>query len=283
MRLPAEISDEIIDHLHDDSKTLQICSFVCKAWTVTCRFHLFSRLKLDPGRVSSLHDLLSAPWASFPRDITSIFLTPSPSPFDPSHLQAVFDHIISVQSVHFGGLVLSTVPSDVWTCIIGFLQRVHPKDFKLTHVVLRNTRQFVALLCAGSSPSLRTLSLALVYLEAEVLYGNAYALPEDFGQEVIKHMPFTQLEAISIHGNVGYELLRCLEQSAAPSSLTDAKFDSHWMYMEGAAASGGRFDYLPVIQRVLGNTSTTLTSLSLAIDGCWIGKGIICKFCQHNI
>jgi hypothetical protein len=39
--LPQEMTDAIIDNLHDDSESLMACSTVCKVWTVPARRHLF--------------------------------------------------------------------------------------------------------------------------------------------------------------------------------------------------------------------------------------------------
>ena len=39
----------IIDHLHDDIVSLTACNLVCKTWTRSARFHLFSELTLGHG------------------------------------------------------------------------------------------------------------------------------------------------------------------------------------------------------------------------------------------
>jgi hypothetical protein len=45
-QLPQEMTEAIIDHLHDDKPSLKACSLVCTAWTHPTRLHLFSRLTL---------------------------------------------------------------------------------------------------------------------------------------------------------------------------------------------------------------------------------------------
>ncbi|KAJ7315324.1 hypothetical protein DFH08DRAFT_1039929 [Mycena albidolilacea] len=40
-RFPAELHDCILDHLHDDRKTLAACSLVCKSWNVSSTYRLF--------------------------------------------------------------------------------------------------------------------------------------------------------------------------------------------------------------------------------------------------
>ncbi|KIP01799.1 hypothetical protein PHLGIDRAFT_80071, partial [Phlebiopsis gigantea 11061_1 CR5-6] len=39
--LPLEIQDMIIDHLHNDKRSLQSCALVCKHWLPASRYHLF--------------------------------------------------------------------------------------------------------------------------------------------------------------------------------------------------------------------------------------------------
>lgn len=45
-RLPLEIQEHILDHLHDDPKTLLACSITCSAWVPTTRLHLFYEIWL---------------------------------------------------------------------------------------------------------------------------------------------------------------------------------------------------------------------------------------------
>ncbi|PPR04407.1 hypothetical protein CVT26_004232 [Gymnopilus dilepis] len=46
LRLPQELVDHIIDHLHDDPSTLKSCARVCRAWLPASRFHLFAKVSL---------------------------------------------------------------------------------------------------------------------------------------------------------------------------------------------------------------------------------------------
>ena len=46
--VPQELADMIIDHLHDDKKTLKMCSLVCKGWVPSSSFHLFSKFTWPP-------------------------------------------------------------------------------------------------------------------------------------------------------------------------------------------------------------------------------------------
>ncbi|KAI0708739.1 hypothetical protein C8T65DRAFT_576262, partial [Cerioporus squamosus] len=44
LRLPAEVTDSILDYLHDDRPTLRTCSLVSRSWLPSCRYHLFSEV-----------------------------------------------------------------------------------------------------------------------------------------------------------------------------------------------------------------------------------------------
>ena len=55
--LPHELSDHIIDFLHDDRQTLSACSLTCRAWLATARFHRFSTTTVR-GRLQPFLDLL---------------------------------------------------------------------------------------------------------------------------------------------------------------------------------------------------------------------------------
>ena len=47
-RMPQEVVDQVIDHLHDDMKALRACSLVCRAWTPASSVHLFTTLFWPP-------------------------------------------------------------------------------------------------------------------------------------------------------------------------------------------------------------------------------------------
>ncbi|TFK71883.1 hypothetical protein BDN72DRAFT_837018 [Pluteus cervinus] len=53
-RLAAEITDRILDELHDSKPSLSLCSVVCKSWFPRCRYHLFSDVRLTEKFVRSV-------------------------------------------------------------------------------------------------------------------------------------------------------------------------------------------------------------------------------------
>jgi hypothetical protein len=48
--LPLEITDRIIDFLHDDRKALYTCRLVCREWIHSSRTHLFWAINLSTNR-----------------------------------------------------------------------------------------------------------------------------------------------------------------------------------------------------------------------------------------
>ena len=63
-RLPAELTDTIIDLLHDEEDALANCSLVCKAWLPATRYHIFENLLLDPWNTEAFIDMKNHPLAT---------------------------------------------------------------------------------------------------------------------------------------------------------------------------------------------------------------------------
>lgn len=55
--LPHELSDHIIDFLHDDHQALSTCGLVCRAWLSAARYHRFSVTRVY-GRLAPFIELL---------------------------------------------------------------------------------------------------------------------------------------------------------------------------------------------------------------------------------
>ena len=65
-RLPAELTDRVIDHLHSDKLALATCSLVCKTWLPASRYHFFqTTIRLTKRNIHSLVDLLNSPASTF--------------------------------------------------------------------------------------------------------------------------------------------------------------------------------------------------------------------------
>ena len=50
--MPPELTDRIVDFLHDDQATLQCCSLTCRSWLATVRYHLYYAISLENIRLS---------------------------------------------------------------------------------------------------------------------------------------------------------------------------------------------------------------------------------------
>lgn len=59
--IPNELSDRIIDHLHDDVVTLSACSLTCRSWLPTARYHRFSSVTLGRSFDSFSHLVEASP------------------------------------------------------------------------------------------------------------------------------------------------------------------------------------------------------------------------------
>ncbi|KAF8970471.1 hypothetical protein BDZ97DRAFT_95945 [Flammula alnicola] len=61
--IPIEVVEVIIDHLHNDKKSLNVCTLVARRWLPTSRYHLISSVRVDQKNYRGLLELLSAPYA----------------------------------------------------------------------------------------------------------------------------------------------------------------------------------------------------------------------------
>ncbi|EIW78455.1 hypothetical protein CONPUDRAFT_167459 [Coniophora puteana RWD-64-598 SS2] len=58
--IPPEMTDYIIDHLHDDTPALGACALVCRSWLPAARFHLFSSVSVHPWKKDAFLALLAS-------------------------------------------------------------------------------------------------------------------------------------------------------------------------------------------------------------------------------
>ncbi|KAF8910484.1 hypothetical protein CPB84DRAFT_1929508 [Gymnopilus junonius] len=70
--LPSEITDTIIDHLHDDIQALGTCSLVYSEWLVRSRYHIFSTVQLSPCRARRFFDLAASRMCTFVNQISRV-------------------------------------------------------------------------------------------------------------------------------------------------------------------------------------------------------------------
>lgn len=58
--LPPELTDHIIDYLHDDSCALATCALTCRQWLPAARYHSFGAVTLVPHKCQAFAELLAA-------------------------------------------------------------------------------------------------------------------------------------------------------------------------------------------------------------------------------
>lgn len=104
-RFPPELSDAVIDFLHDDKKTLRECALVCKAWVATSRLHLFQEITLQvkDGRFPEafVKILRSAPALSSSIKVLHVrsAATHSRETLHPLSALSVLDHLLALHSL----------------------------------------------------------------------------------------------------------------------------------------------------------------------------------------
>ena len=76
-RLPWELTDAIIDHLHSDLKTLGACGMVSSEWLKRSRHHIFTTVQLWPWRIRRFIKLTASKKCTFSEHIQRIELDDS--------------------------------------------------------------------------------------------------------------------------------------------------------------------------------------------------------------
>ncbi|KAF5378604.1 hypothetical protein D9615_007147 [Tricholomella constricta] len=147
VRLPHELIDWIIDHLHDDRAALSACCFVCKAWLASSRYHLFKDIHL--GSNTRCDDILALPPPSvFAVAARRLMLTRKMS------LPPGIEHFSSINSFY---LVATTPNADMLTRIPLIFSRLTLLEINIVN--FNSFAQMVQLICA--LPNLETLTQSL--------------------------------------------------------------------------------------------------------------------------
>ncbi|KAF5386699.1 hypothetical protein D9615_001978 [Tricholomella constricta] len=73
-RIPGELHDRIIDHLHSDPSVLLTCSLVSRAWLRASRHHLIPTLEIRRQNAPMLRKLLGAPYATLDASVRRLSL-----------------------------------------------------------------------------------------------------------------------------------------------------------------------------------------------------------------
>jgi len=59
-RVPAELTDVVVDFLHDDKKSLGNCALVSKEWLSVARYHLFREIYIHESNVNEFKKLITS-------------------------------------------------------------------------------------------------------------------------------------------------------------------------------------------------------------------------------
>ncbi len=104
-RLPPELSDAVMDFLHNDKKTLRTCALVCKAWVATSRLHLFHEITLQvkDGRFSEVFAQMLRSASAVSSSVKVLHVRPaathSKGILRPSSALSVLDHLPALHSL----------------------------------------------------------------------------------------------------------------------------------------------------------------------------------------
>ncbi|KAI0717759.1 hypothetical protein C8T65DRAFT_640722 [Cerioporus squamosus] len=71
-RLPPELSDRVIEHLHDDPASLSACSLVCSSWLPAARWHYFREVTVICSNVSAFYELIHYPSSNIRNFVVSL-------------------------------------------------------------------------------------------------------------------------------------------------------------------------------------------------------------------
>jgi hypothetical protein len=155
-RLPTELTDTIIDFLHDDEDNLANCSLVCKAWVPATRYHIFENLLLDPWNIESFVDLINHPSNTVAPFIHQLVIDLNKSQYHP-----VFN-VTLIQLPRFGMLQRLELRRSKWYAIDRNARQAIKFAFggitelALSHNTLWTKTQFFELV--SGFPSLQKLS-----------------------------------------------------------------------------------------------------------------------------
>ncbi|KAI0778585.1 hypothetical protein BD413DRAFT_609176 [Trametes elegans] len=220
-KVPLELSDYIIDFLHQDASTLSACSLVCRAWTPAARYHLFRTVLLqNEAYTASFHRLLatSPELGSYVRDLTvakltsptDIFRLIKPSvPTDAIPRPGVFAHVTHIRSL--------TLAHTDFKCVPDLKAFHHPtlSELSLSYCQFADFADVVDL--ANAFPHLASLSLAGLTWTHEERAPAVRPLPElahlALGRECDSGALYEWLAAAGVHTSLARLAVRCASEA----------------------------------------------------------------------
>ncbi|KAH9858205.1 hypothetical protein C2E23DRAFT_719362 [Lenzites betulinus] len=221
-KVPLELSDFIIDFLHNDARSLAVCARVCRAWAPAARFHLFRSIVLQNHKLSSSFQRLlgSRPELGlYVRHLTVAKLTtaadvflpakPSSSAEDTDAFPHVFDHLPHLRSLTLAHMDLKDVKE------LRSLRHASLTDVTLSYCQFADFADIVDLV--NSFPRLATLSLAGLTWKEELRPPAARPIPSltslALVREVYTERLFEWLVAAGLHTSITALVARCASEA----------------------------------------------------------------------
>ena len=196
--LPPELTDRIIDFLHDEPKTLAACSLVARSWTIASRYHLFSMVVLiNPERRAKFERLIqiSPTMIQYIRgvfiDVDGIYST---------RWISVCARFTSLQHIMMNGVV-----APPWRSEAAVISRVarNITSFTLSLAIVHRDDVW---------PIIRTFPnlVSLAYVGAKSVPASAQPLQSSFPS----HTP--QISSISVTTSASWDVLEALADPPYP-------------------------------------------------------------------
>lgn len=152
-RLPPEVTDIIIDHLHADPPSLALCGLICKSWVAASRYHLFRAAVISSDNATAFSELLDSQYASFAVYVEELLLTIENLALESAHQWLAL--LISVKTLTLRDMSMMNLacgdPLSNFTS--AFANVIH---LELFYVVFHDRDFFLRFICAF--PLLRNLS-----------------------------------------------------------------------------------------------------------------------------
>ncbi|TBU48207.1 hypothetical protein BD309DRAFT_349032 [Dichomitus squalens] len=222
-RLPFELSDYIIDFLHNDAKALKACALTCQAWVPAARFHLFRTIVLKTANSTTAFRRLldkSPSLGLYVRELTAEKLADTvavPVTEQPTHepvqhtLPLAFAHIPSLQTLSLSHLDLK--------CLVDIRGLAHASVSTLTLSYCQFTELADVVDLVSSFPRLVSLSMSGLTWKDEERVPAPIATPTlrslQLGREMESEKLFEWLQAASFHESLASLSARCASEREA--------------------------------------------------------------------
>ncbi|KJA18274.1 hypothetical protein HYPSUDRAFT_964250 [Hypholoma sublateritium FD-334 SS-4] len=173
---PNELVDAIIDHNHDDRKTLLATALVSRQWTRASRYHVFTEVKISHQNAREFLGLLTIQHCTFTAALQSLDIELVAG--SQRWLGECFRRLLSLERINISSMALSgpsnTVVRDEAVAAIA-LHSQEITRFTVAALVFDSFTSFAGLLCCF--PALQHLSCAATFRTVAPLPGLAFACP----------------------------------------------------------------------------------------------------------